>query len=62
MSDDLPELVRATYETTIKRLRSDTAAYEAAVKRLLDHMPNLARPEARREVARILAGILTDAE
>ncbi len=62
MSGDLPERVRAAYEHTVRRLRSDTAAYEEAVRIVLNHTPRLDRDGARRAVAMILSGAVADAE
>ena len=55
-------LIRETYRTTVKACRSDTAAFERAVKALLDQSPTLGSEEARREVARMLVLEPTDGE
>ena len=54
-AEDLPHLVRATYSTTMKQRRDDTAAFERAVETVLNHLPRLSLAKARREVALMLA-------
>ncbi|HEY0522533.1 MAG TPA: hypothetical protein VGD08_04025 [Stellaceae bacterium] len=55
MSDDLNQLVRATYNNAMLVQRDTVAAFDRAVQVLLRRRPLLAPAEARKEVALMLA-------
>jgi hypothetical protein len=55
MSDDLNQLVRATYNNAMLVRRDTAAAFERAVQVVLRRRPLLDPAEARKEVAVMLA-------